>query len=89
MTDNVPFIASRVFFMEKAGCKDDRKQFLDFRHWWTSTPPNRVCALLLICLVLSEQTSDDNSFNVLQLNANGIGNEVTYLVVLENKVKWW
>ena len=37
----------------------------------------------------TEQSSDDSTFNVLQLNANGIGNKLTELgVVLErNKVK--
>ena len=36
----------------------------------------------------AEQISDDNTFNVLQFNANGIGNKLTELVVLErNKVK--
>ena len=37
----------------------------------------------------TEQISDDNTFNVLQLNANGIGNKLTELRVgLEkNKVK--
>ena len=37
----------------------------------------------------SDQTSDDSTFNVLQLNANGIGNKLTELgVVMENnKVK--
>ena len=36
----------------------------------------------------AEQISDDSTFNVLQFNANGIGNKLTELVVLErNKVK--
>ena len=37
----------------------------------------------------TEKISDDSTFNVLQLNANGIGNKLTELeVVLErNKVK--
>ena len=37
----------------------------------------------------TKQISDDSTFNVLQLNANGIGNKLTELeVVLErNKVK--
>ena len=48
-----------------------------------STPPTRSPA------PPTEQISDNSTFNVLQLNANGIGNKLTELgVVLErNKVK--
>ena len=48
-----------------------------------SSPPTRSPA------PPTKQISDDNTFNVLQLNANGIGNKLTELeVVLErNKVK--
>ena len=39
----------------------------------------------------TDEKSDDSTFNVLQLNANGIGNKLTELgLVMENsKSKWW
>ena len=44
---------------------------------------------LLPILPSSDQTSDDSTLNVLQLNANGIGNKLTELGVVmdNNKVK--
>ena len=35
----------------------------------------------------TEQISDDNTFNVLQLNANGIGNKLTELGVVLERIK--
>ena len=35
----------------------------------------------------TEHISDDSTFNVLQLNVNGIGNKLTELVLERNKVK--
>ena len=52
------------------------------------TPP-QIPSLNPTSIPSSDQTSDDSMFNVLQLNANGIGNTLTELgVVMEaNKVK--
>ena len=55
---------------------------------WPHSPSNRHHQLDLP-LRLPKQISDDSTFNVLQLNANGIGNKLTELeAVLEsNKLK--
>ena len=63
------------------------------KSYWTcdtcSVPPSQQSPPPTRSPAPTEQTSDDSTFNVLQLNANGIGNKLAELEVMleRNKVK--